>query len=82
MNSFDEYIMERNEALSSLNLDWARSVIPGADSEALLCAMHKARYECSAIAKELRHESGAWLKDRGFKRLGGFELLDEGILPT
>lgn len=42
---------------------------------------HKARYECTSIARELRLESAEWLRARGHGRLTGDPLLPQGELP-
>jgi len=42
--------------------------------------MHKARYETTSIPRELRHASGAWLRERSYGRVCG-PLLPEGELP-
>lgn len=74
----------RNKALANLDLEWAAEQTPPGratpSKEVMLIAMHKARYECRAIAAELRHESGAWLRERGYSRSYG-PLLPEGELP-
>ncbi len=75
-------LAERNAALVTLDMDYARRMLPTASSdEVRLLAMHKARYECTAIAAEFRHASGHWLREHGSKRMDGSELLPEGELP-
>lgn len=75
-------IKQRNDALTKLDLEWARRQVPRySDAHVLLMALHKARYECTDIAPELRHASGAWLRERGYHRLTGRPLLPEGELP-
>jgi hypothetical protein len=70
------------EALRKLDVTYARKMFPNAISdEALLVALHKARYETVSIEPELRHASGAWLRKRGFGRVGGLPLLPTGKLP-
>jgi hypothetical protein len=82
VQTLDEYVEERRKGLSTLNMEWARQVLPAAiDDETRLIAMHKARYDCPDITAELRHESGRWLRERGYGALGGRPLLDEGLLP-
>jgi len=73
---------ERNRALTELDTEWARTVMPYASSDYVrLVALHKARYECVDIETRLRLASGDWLRCRGFKRIGGKELLPVGVLP-
>jgi hypothetical protein len=75
-------LAERNKALSNLDMEWARRNMQGASSDHVrLLAMHKARYECTSIAAELRHLSAKWLRDRGYLRMYRMELLPEGELP-
>ena len=77
-----DILEERNRALVSLDIDYARRMLPNATSDqVLLAAMHKARYECTVIASELRHSSGHWLRERGMGRMTGGDLLPEGCLP-
>lgn len=77
------FLDKRDEALRTLDMDYARRVLPQASSdEVRLLAMHKARYECKTIGPEYRHASGAWLRERGFGRgIPGEPLLPEGELP-
>lgn len=72
---------ERNAALTTLDVTWAKERFPTADEHTLLMSLHKARYECTAIAPELRHASGAWLRASGYHRMNGLPLLPEGELP-
>lgn len=77
---FDEFLTERNRALVNLDIAWARSqlrIADGCSDELILISLHKARYECTAIDDLLRHQSGQWLRDRGFKRLYGQEFEPE-----
>jgi hypothetical protein len=73
---------ERNQALRTLDLAWARGLIPGGNEEALLVALHKVRYHCAAIEPALRIESAEWLRTRGLHDLGGLPLLPPGELPA
>lgn len=67
---FEDFSRRRDEALRTLDMDYARTAIPGASSdEVRLMALHKARYETTRIAPELRQESRAWLEERGDTRL-------------
>jgi hypothetical protein len=75
-------IADRNDALRTLDLDYARRMLPGASSDFVrLMAMHKARYECCQIEQELRHASAAWLRSHGFNDMNGNPILPEGQLP-
>ena len=77
------YLTERDKALSNLDMDYARKMLPySEDDEIRLVAMHKARYSCLSIARELRHASGAWLRERNYKDAIGMDLLPEGELPA
>jgi hypothetical protein len=82
LTEIEDFVRERNRALTELDMDYARRTLPQAScDEVLLMSLHKARYECSAIAAELRHASRAWLWDRGLKRFDMSPLLPEGELP-
>lgn len=70
----------RNDALSKLDLEYAYAIIGRRDPELALLTLHKARYECVGVEPALRHESGAWLRARGFRRYRG-DLLPVGELP-
>lgn len=76
----------RNAALASLDLSWARvqagasGRAPSSD-EVLIASMHKARYECTDIAEDLRRQSEAWLKQRGLKRMNGMPWPEGEGLP-
>ena len=62
--------------------DAARAAIPRPmTDEVILIGLHKSRYMCTAIAPELRHASGAWLRERGYRQANGLPLLPEGDLP-
>lgn len=65
-----DWLADRKLALETLDMAYARRNFPGASSdEVLLLAMHKARYECTDVAANLRRASGAWLKKHGYKRV-------------
>lgn len=65
-----DWLADRKLALETLDMAYARRNFPKASSdEVLLLAMHKARYECTDIAPNLRRASAKWIKARGFKRL-------------
>lgn len=74
------FLTERDEALRTLDLVWARKQFPLANDETLLVGLHKARYICTSIDRTLRLESAAWLRERGFNGLR-MPLLPEGELP-
>lgn len=83
MNEFEQEMRERDVALAALDMDYARRLMPDVSSdEVRIIAMHKARYETTTMARELRHESGAWLRAHGYGRFGGLPLLPEGELPA
>lgn len=72
----------RNEILRTLDVSAARGWGMFASSdEVVMCALHKARYDCVDIERELRHASGAWLRERGYSAMGGRALEPEGELP-
>jgi hypothetical protein len=79
----DQWHEQRNAALRTLDMGYARALLPHASSdEVRLMALHKARYECKDIEAELRHASGAWLRERAMGRLSGTPLLPVGELPV
>lgn len=76
-----EWRTARNHILETLDVAAAMAHMPGlCDRETALVALHKARYDCMDIADELRHESAAWLRERGYGALDR-PLLPEGELP-
>lgn len=81
-NSAAEWRAERNAALRDLDMEWARHTLPDVSSDKVrLMAMHEARYECTDLADELRHASGAWLAKHNCNRCNGGALLRPGLLP-
>ena len=54
---------------------------PNTNKEMLLMMLHKSRYECVLIERDLRLESYWYLKSHGLKRIGGADLLPNGELP-
>ena len=77
-----ELILDRDKKLAALDMDWARKMMPLATSdEVRLLSMHKARYECTSIADELRHESRRWIEQRGYHRIGYLPWPPEDQLP-
>ena len=81
MADLDAWLAERNEALRTLDLAWARKQQPKISEDALPIALHKARYECTAISDELRQQSRAWLEVRAYSRMGGIPFSADGTLP-
>ena len=77
-----EEVTARDKALLALDFDFIRYLIgrPASDEMCLLVA-HKARYEAVRLPAEARHQSAAWLRERGYGRMTGTELLPEGELP-
>jgi len=71
------FVNRRNQALSILDMDYARKMMPSATDEVRLIAMHKARYECVGIDATLRKASEAWLKERNYKRFDGTDFEKE-----
>ncbi|MDA3833733.1 MAG: hypothetical protein PF495_10070 [Spirochaetales bacterium] len=73
-------------ALKTLDVEWLKqqainaNVTPPTDEVALL-SLHKSRYERPDVPKELRHESGHWLRANNYRRIFGAEVLPEGELP-
>lgn len=78
----EQYLAERNAAFESLNIDWAIRQAPYMSREVAEIALHKGRYECVTMPPALRHESAMWLRERGFKRMSGDEILSDDELPT
>jgi hypothetical protein len=83
-NDTDEFIeafvAARNAALSTMDMEYLRRMMPAASDEVRIIAAHKARYECKHLDNTLRHESAAWLRERGYGAMYG-PLLPEGELP-
>lgn len=75
------FLTERNEALRTLDEEYVARTLPRVAPGTRLLILHKSRYECTAIDRELRHESRKWLAEHGYKRMTGTELLPEGELP-
>ena len=80
-DGFEAFLAERNRALETLDMAYAAKMMPAAAPEVRLMAMHKARYECTAVSRTSRLESGAWLRKNNVLRLTGTEPLPEGELP-
>jgi len=78
----EDFVRERNAALTALDMDYARAHAPFPMSdEVLLLGMHKARYECTGIAPEARRASRTWLEARGSRRIGNLPWPDGDELP-
>ena len=77
----DRYNRERDKALATLDMAWAKRVMPHAtNDEVRLVAMHKARYDTVSIAPDLRHQSAEYLRSRGLQAMYR-PLLPPGELP-
>lgn len=80
--SFEDVLKQRDQALINMDLVYLRRMFPDAMNDHVLeAAAHKARYEIKRLDPKLRHESGAWLRQHGYRRAYGMELLPEGELP-
>ena len=80
--SVEEYTAARDKALLDMDMDFIRNQlgVHVSDDMCLLVA-HKARYECVRLPAEARHESARWLREKGYRRMTGDELLPAGELP-
>lgn len=82
MRELQAFLAERDAALRTMDIAYARKMMPGASSDDVrLCAMHKARYEMTGMEPELRRESRAWLEERGFGRLNNSQWPADDSLP-
>lgn len=79
-DEFQKWKDERNRILRELDVGAAFNGKLG--GEIALCALHKARFECTDIEDNLRYDSGAWLFAHGFKRLTGEDIFDGKELPA
>ena len=80
--NIEQALKERNAKLTELDMEWARKQMPNASNdEVRLLSMHKARYECTALNRDVRITSYKWLKLRHFKLMTGDDLLPYGELP-
>ena len=77
----ENFIARRNEALRRLDVTFMRESIGVGSDEMALVVLHKTRYEVPSIEPVMRHESGRWLRERGYQRTGGLPLLPDGELP-
>lgn len=78
---FEKWIKERDEALRTLDISFARRDVPDASDEVLSTVIHMARYLCTSIEAALRLESGEYLRAHGITQIDGIELLPPGELP-
>ena len=76
MTSLEEYIKERDAALSTLDMEWAAQQMPYAAPEVRIMALHKARVESTGVSEKLRQESLEWLRVRGLHKLRGYGWAD------
>jgi hypothetical protein len=76
------WLRERDVALITLDMEWARNAM-GRDicDAALLAGMHKARYNIPGLPDAVRHRSAEWLRERGLPDINGVPLLPPGQLP-
>ena len=81
--NFEAWLAERNRVLRDLDIasDLVTESMPGASDEVKLLALHKGRYECTAISDDLRRQSGEWLAARGYGRMTGDPIDLTGELP-
>jgi hypothetical protein len=80
-NNLEKFLARRNRALADLDLEYAKEVTGSDNEEILLMALHKARYECVQLDDDLRNFSALWLRQHGYKRDDGSDLLPHGELP-
>lgn len=82
MTELEQWRNERNEALRTLDMDYARRIMPHASGDDVReIAMHKARYACPDIEDDLRHASAAWLRARGYGAMFG-TINSDPLLPA
>lgn len=80
-SELESFLAERNKALADLDMAYARRMFPNASSdEVLLITLHMARLECTQLPTELRHASGRWLAEHGYRGMNGVPY--EGLLPV
>jgi hypothetical protein len=73
--NWDLGLKDRHTALLTLDMDYARSLMPEATGDDVrLAAMHKARHASSAMPMALREESAEWLRTQGMTGLNGLPL--------
>lgn len=81
-NELEEFLVERREALMSLDekkirayfLKWNGTEMPMASGENFWNAIHKAITGAKDIPIEFRRKSKAWLSERGYGSLDEGEL--------
>jgi len=79
--TLDDYIKDRNRALAALDIEWARRMMPGAGDDVLLRDLHRARYDCVQIERDLRLQSAEWLRARGLRGMLNQPLCPPGKVP-
>jgi hypothetical protein len=73
--NWDLGLKDRHTALLTLDMDYARALMPMASGDDVrLAAMHKARHASTDMPKRLREESAAYLKAEGMTGLNGLPL--------
>lgn len=79
---FDKWKAARNQALRTLDLEYARAQMPYLSGAVILMGLHKARLHCKEIESELRRESQAWLSERGLTDALGQPVSVNDPLPS
>lgn len=77
----EELVQERNSALIRMDINYLRRSMPGTTDLVRIIAAHKIRYEQVDLPREIRVQSGEWLRERGYHRAYGRALLPQGQLP-
>lgn len=78
--SLAQWLAERNRAFETMDMEYARRTMPNATDDVVrIVAMHKARYECTAISDSLRRDSEAFLKSGGYGRCLGLPWPKRGL---
>lgn len=70
----EQFEQERDQALRTMDLDWARLRISRADPVTLRMLMHRTRLEVGGFEEELMQESRDWLKRYGVLSVNGVAL--------
>jgi hypothetical protein len=76
---FNEWKKERNRVMREVDINAPE--FQRLNPITAKAAIHKARYECTEIEPELRHESRKWLQENGLKRLFGLDFESDERLP-
>ena len=79
----DDFVNDRDRQMKTLDVEAAKRSLQLQDHEDafVLLILHKARYMCTHMPKELRHESGAWLRAGNHRQYGGDPILPERQSP-